>query len=90
MESPLLELGSEDGVSLEFCLGVDEIDVLLVGDWIPFTFFMNVSSGVFPFICSTGIFDWSIDRVENLSDNEDNDFLRLIGKLVGLGLLICG
>jgi len=90
VESPLLELGNEDGVSLEFSLGVDEIDVLLVGDWIPFTFFMNVSSGVFPFISLTGIFDWSIDRAENLSVNEDNDFLHLIGKLVGLGLLVCG
>jgi len=90
VESPPLELVSKDGVSLEFCLGVEEIDVLLVGDWIPFTFFMNVSSDVFPFICLTGIFDWSIDKVENLSDNEDSDFLRLIGKLVGLGLLGCG
>lgn len=73
---------------MEFWLGVDEIDVLLVGDWIPFTFFMTVPSVVFPFVCLTGIFDWSIDRVENLSDNEVNDFLRLIGKLVGLGLLV--
>jgi len=74
---------------MEFCLGVEEIDVLLVGDWIPFTFCMDISSGVFPFVCLTEIFDWSIDRVENLSDNEEIDFLRLIGKLGGLGLLVC-
>lgn len=85
--SPLV-LDTEEGESLELFLGVDEMDILFVGDCAPFTFFRTCSSGVFPFIiCLTGIFDWSTDRAENLSDNEDNEFLRLIGKLVGFGLL---
>lgn len=84
-----LELVSEGSESRALCLGVDEMDIFLVGDCsVLFNLFRTFSSAVFPLVCLTGMFDWSIDRVENLSDNEDSDFLRLIGKLVGLGLLI--
>lgn len=72
----------------EFCLGVDESDILFVGECVLLKLFKIFSSSEFPFVCLTGIFDWSIDRVENLSDNDDRDFLHLIGKLVGLELLI--
>lgn len=83
--SPPLQLESDEGGEL----GVDEMDNFLIGNCVLFVFCVHISSGTFPFVRLTGTLDWSIDRVENLSDNEgDGDFLRLIGKLVGLGLLI--
>lgn len=64
------------------------MDILFVRDCAPLNFFKTFSLDVLPLICLSGTFDWSIDKAENLSDNEDSDFLRLIDKVVGLGLLI--